>query len=160
MSNNQNAKITNEVKRAFGLNNMTGYPMKVSEAILPVVDVNPRYTNIIGAAPATNATSGTPYTTPANKDFYLTGFTISLIKDVTSTSTATALMAYINGVQVALGRIAGITLTAQNDSLSASFPFPLKIDRNTAITITNTTNVANIAAYASIYGYLVDNVGD
>jgi len=83
---------------------------------------------------------------------------LSLIKDATATSTSTRINATVDNTATPILVLQGITLTAQSDSISLSLPIPLKIDRGTAITTTNTTNVANILTSATIFGYVVENI--
>lgn len=136
-------------------------PSQLAEKVVPVMEVNPkmlRRCNIVRGQEAANSTSGTIYTTPADKDFFMVACQLGVIKDVTSTSTLSTLRATIDGVQQKLLEIPGITLTAQSAVVSLSFPDAIKIDRNTAIVITASTNVANIQTVGTIIGYTVDNI--
>jgi hypothetical protein len=135
-------------------------PNQIAEKVVPTMEVNPKILQKLNYAhsnTATNATSVTIYTTPTDQDFYLSAVTLSLIKDVTSTSVKSAVTATINGVAQDLLSIPGITLTAQTAQISLSLPRDLKIDRGTNIVVTNSTNVANILATGVIFGYLVYN---
>lgn len=137
-------------------------PNQIADKVVPVMEVNPkllRKIDIVKEAVATNQTSSTIYTTPGDRDFYITNAAISTIKDATSTSTVSAIRAYVNGVQIAIFRLPSFTLTAQNMSIMHDFKFPIKIDRNTAITVTNSTAVANITSYGLIFGYIDDISG-
>lgn len=134
-------------------------PLLDTSKISLVSDVNPshnRFCDVAVAATLTNGTSQTIYTTPTDKDFYLTSANCSVIKDVTSTSTDTTIVVTIGGSTTAVLRIAGITLTAQSGSMSQTFNTPIKIDRGTGISLQNTTNVANINAKGCITGFTVD----
>ncbi len=150
---NNNSSISQDMNRIFDLKGeSTSFVM---DYIQPVINISPRC-NICKGASAINATSAGIYTTPSDKDFYLASALLSVIKDVTSTSTLTSILAFIDGVQQSILRIGGISLTPQSDVVALSFNIPIKIDRNTAITVSNSTNVANVTAQATIQGFTVE----
>lgn len=138
-------------------------PTNLSNQVVPVIEVNPKLLRICTLArrgsTLSNATSATVYTTPADKDFYLVGATLSMIKDVTSQSTLVTLTATVDGTSAALLVIKGLSLTIGAQTISNNWNFPIKIDRNTNITITSDSGVANIGASGIVQGYIVDNVG-
>jgi hypothetical protein len=134
-------------------------PNQLAEKVVPVMEVNPKLlkiANIVRSATAVNSTSSNIYTTPTDRDFYLTFANISVLKDVTSTSTETSIKVTIDGILQRLISIAGISLTPQTLGTSQSFDIPIKIDRGTGILVTNGTNVANINAWGNIAGYIDD----
>lgn len=134
------------------------YPLsEVEDTPILVVPISP-VANIVRRASATNATSATIYTTPADKDFYLTSAQLATIKDVTSTSTDETISAIIGGTSTILLNIPSITLTVQTGATSIIFNPPVLIDRNTAITVTNGTNVATIKSTGCITGYTVETI--
>ena len=104
-----------------------------------------------------SATSGTIYTTEndPSKEFYLQGFWISARCPVSVDPGTSELTATIDGVAQTLGRIEFVTTFAvaegqgQQDSCAISFSVPLKIDKNTAITITQNST----SGKAYIYGF-------
>ena len=133
---------------------------KILDPILTgTIELNPdlqRISNIIAENSASNATSATIYTTnnnPSTQQFYLTSVTLSMIKDATSTSVESDVNITMGGVVYSILTIPSLTLTAQNQSIFQSFKQPLPIDANTAITVTNSTNNANIKANGTITGY-------
>lgn len=132
-------------------------PNQLAEKVVPTMETNPellRKISIVRSTTGTNATSTTIYTTPTDQDFYLCAMAITMIKDVTATSNATAIVATINGAVISILKIPGITLTVQESNVQVSLPFPLKIDRGTAINITHSTNVANVVGTGHIYGFI------
>lgn len=130
---------------------------------IPVVETNPkllRVCDVIRNSTATNATTAGIYTTPTTKDFYLVGVSLSVIKDVTSTSVVSDVRATVAGISSTSSRIlsiSGISLTPQTDSVAISFPFPIKVDRGTIISVNNSTNVGNIRSDGCIWGYTVED---
>jgi len=85
--------------------------------------------NILRAA----AGSGTIYTTPADKDFYLTGFSLSFVKAASDTGTLVQITCIVDGVTTSIFGFAGLTLTAERDGVAVDLSTPIKVDRNTAI---------------------------
>ena len=157
IDNTDTKKEMNDAMRGNAVSNIA--PTKINDSVQPVININPkdyRRCNIIKRASALNSTSATIYTTPTDKDFYLVGATLSLIKDATSTSTYSALDVTINGARGEIIYIPTITLTAETQSLSISLPFPILVDRNTTIRVLNGTNVANITSSGTIVGYTVE----
>ena len=49
------------------------------------------------------------------------------------------------------------TLTAQNKVISISFPFPIKIDKGTAVIMSNAFTVGTSVTCTIVYGYKVYN---
>lgn len=158
-----NSDLTKEIIQGAKIQtSLDTVPNKLASSVVPVMEVNPkllREINLNKYGTASNSTSAILYTTPTDKDFYITSAQISLIKDATSTSTETYISCEMeNGSLGILIDISTFTLTAQTAQNSISFPFPIKIKRGTNITINNTTNVANIRSSATITGYLIDNI--
>jgi hypothetical protein len=133
-------------------------PTQLADKVVPVMEVNPKSFRRINVVKQTQntGTTATIYTTPTDKDFYLVGYNLSLIKDVTATSVLTRLRAVIDGATVDIAQIMGITLTPQERTISNSFSVPIKLDRNTTLTVANSTNVANTNTGCSIIGYTVE----
>jgi len=134
-------------------------PSELAEKVVPVMEVNPkllRRVNIIKGATAVNTTPVTIFTTQSGKDFYCTAATLSLIKDVNSTSVYSSIQCSVDGLVVNLLKISSLTLTPQNDSAVINFNPPIKIDRSTAVVIASSTNVANITNTGTIFGYYDD----
>lgn len=163
----QTVKNTDIDKTLFLSANLYPYqdqlPNVLDMDIQPTLELNPwmqRIADICKSATASNATSATIYTTvnDATQHFYLTSASLATIKDVTSTSTSEALGVVINGTNVALLSIPSITLTAQTLSTSVTFDTPILIDQNTAITVTNTTNAANVKTTGTITGFYANTV--
>lgn len=163
MAQIKNSGTLREITEAGNL--QTGFdqiPTEASKSVVYTMEVNPkmmRRCTVVKSGAAVNATSSTMYTTPSDKDFYLIAMALSVIKDVTATSTVSAINATIDGQATNILQIAGITLTVQENNISLALPIPLKVDRGTVISATNSTNVGNVAARANIFGYTVENQG-
>jgi len=149
-----NEKITRIQTELLKVQAGAGVINKLNENIQPTYDFrNPAFCDIYRKADCGNATSATIYTTQADKDFFLCGAQVSVIKDVTSTSTYSHIRAYIDNFQHNLSQIVCFTLTVQNSVLTTNFNPPLKIDKGTNITIQNSSGVANISSSGCIWGY-------
>lgn len=151
-----NDDVTREIRNAFKI--QPGSVESIPKPI-PVIEVGTKIVkdglSVHGVA--TNATSQTLITTPTNQDFYICSAMLSVIKDVTSTSVSSRIQYIKNGATMYLLYIPGITLTAQTEAISQTFPHAIKVDRGTAITVACTSNVANIITSAVI-NYFLDEV--
>jgi hypothetical protein len=157
----KNNEIREVIKRLLKLEMYTDkVPAEIENKIQLVVDVNPlknEFCNIVRTNGLINNTSATVYSTPTDKDFYLTNATLSYIKDVTSTATYVSMIVTIGGTVVDLLKLPSITLTVGYGQIAQSYYYPIKIDRGTSITVNSSTNVANITVIGNIQGFTVDD---
>lgn len=130
---------------------------EISNEILPVINIHPKV-NITRAVYAANAASTTIYTTPSDKDFFLTTVSLQVIRSTASVNVVVPLKAYIDGVLQTIISVAGITLVAQDQAVALSFPIPIKIDRGTAIVVTISDTTPVIAIVGSVSGYTVETI--
>lgn len=162
MATIHNSDLTNELKDGAKLQQIRDViPTQLAEKVVPVMEVNPkllRRINVCKNATANNATSATIYTTPTDKDFFITCVILSVSKDVTSTSLASAVAGTLfTGETISFAGITTETLKSEAHQEVISYPIPIQLKRGTTITVTNTTNVANILTRGLIFGYTVDN---
>jgi len=135
-------------------------PNEIAEKVIPVMEVNPkllRTINIIKNVYGTATGNLTVYSVPSNKDFYLVGADISAQEDALSTNTATYIAATIDGAAVRILQLSKLTLTADSKNGSISFNTPIKIDRGTNITLSNSFGAGAAVKTCTIYGYVIDN---
>jgi len=158
-----NSEVTKDLANNAGIQqNIDKVPNELAEKIVPTFESNPelfRKCNVIITNTAVNATNATIYTTPKDRDFYLVGASLSVIKDAGSTSTETSINVQTdetNTTQRFLS-IIGLSGVAQSETISISLPYPLKLRRNTIQTLTNSTNNANISARGVLYGYYLES---
>lgn len=163
MAQINNSETIRELRKAAALQlGKDNVPTELTNSIVPVIEINPRLTrvtNILRSNNFANNTTATIYTTPSDQDFYLTGASLSFIKDATATSTDITLRSTINGAVRLILECVSLTLTADSQTTFMSFPIPIKIDRNVTITITSNTAVGNITVGGVIMGY-VDEVSN
>lgn len=132
---------------------------EVEEKARVVIPLEPQLEVI--SLSAVNSTGGTIIDTPSGKDFYLKAASLSMASDNFATSTETNISAQVNNVATQILAIKRITLTANNQNIAISFPGKgVKVDRNTPITISNTTATAAISAKAIIFYYTEEVVND
>lgn len=157
-----NSNLTKEIIDGAKLQVQDGnIPSEIGNTVLPTMEVNPnllRICNVVKMNSLNNALTETIYTTPSDKDFYICSASLTMNKDVTATTTNVNLTCTINGQSATLLRIATLATTADTNSISINPRFPIKIDRNTTISLTSATNVANVRAGASVIGFLIDNI--
>ncbi len=150
-----NSQVIAEIVDAYKLDRLQdNIPSPV-----PVIEVGNKLVKAVIPAftIVTNGTSGTMLTTSATNDTYITGAMLHIIKDASATSTSIRLSATVGGVVKNILIIGGITLTAQNENSQISLSHPIKVDRNTNVVVTSTTNTGNFVASGVIY-YYVDEV--
>lgn len=131
-------------------------PNELAEKIVPTFETNPvmlRRTNVVAWATGTSALATTIYTTPADRDFYLTGYDMSVSKTAAANSARCWLSFRIGGASQRV-IIQGTTLTAQQQGTSLWLNQPLKLDRNSLIEVNNAVNEATISTTATIFGYI------
>lgn len=97
--------------------------------------------------------ANTIYTVPDNKTLFLTSFTLSCFENHSIVGTAKALI-YIDDQNRPIGAV-GLDSTGgiETNSVSNSFPFPIKIEEKSKIIV---LAEAEIGAEAVITGFLVD----
>lgn len=156
--------IIKEIVEITGAQSTTDViPNLVSGMIMPVIDVNPkkyRKINLVKAASSLTTGTATLYTTPNtnNQDFYLTGVQLYVQKDATcdSSSVILAVTPAETGLATSIITLPMITLTANNISVTREFTYPIKIAKNSSITLTGTFSVGVLYRGSSLMGYIVD----
>lgn len=132
-------------------------PIELAEKIVPTMETNIELLRKCTRREyglANNSASATVYTTPTDRDFYLCGAQLSYIKDATATSAYSRLNVSVDGAILSIIHIPQFTLTAGNGSVAININPPLKVDRGTAISVVNSTNVANVQTAGNIWGYI------
>lgn len=153
-----------ELKKAFSDSTKTQLleqPNQVdNRVVIPIVDVTPYFhkkADIVRNGTLSAATSATIYTTPAERDFYLTSFAFSYKKDATSPAVLMGLsIVNVDGVRVGWN-ISDNSVTATRDKMQMNFSIPIKVARNSTITLTSSSATAVIVMDGTITGF-VDEV--
>lgn len=148
-----NSSIIQEIRNAFKITVATE---RIPNAI-PVVEVGDKLVKnaIIKNLLKTDSASTTIYTTPTNQDFYLTGSSLSVNKNVTCDTDNVTITAVIGGAITTIMAYRGITLTAENNNIPLILPHSIKIDRGTNIlcyVAVKTAGTLNVSA--TIHGFI------
>lgn len=161
MINNNNQEIKKEMLDIFRLFRFgpEDMPSKISEQIIPVVDVNPKHSrivNVIKGGQSNSTGTITILTVPAGKAFYLTGFTIQVDKDAACDNTDVALSTTLDGATVYLAYTRVATLTASSKVISRDLSCPVKVDAGNSISLTGAFTAGVLTRGYSILGYYID----
>jgi len=159
IDNTQTKKEAEECIRGNSVSNVV--PTRISEDVQMVLDINPnhnRICNIVrGGTSNTSSSTASIYTTPADKDFYLTSAHYVFQKNVTSDNTACTLIASVDGADQVLLSLPSITLTATQMEAGITYSNPIKLTRNTTIRMSASFTVGALIRGANITGYTVEN---
>jgi len=133
MAQNKSSALAQEIRKAAKLApGIEAIPQQLSNQIVPTIEVNPRLTREVNhAISSVSGSTGTStiYTTPSNQDYYLYGASLSAAFNAAADSTNTTLNIVLNGLTVAVIRLAKLSLTASEQNINIVFPKPIKIDR-------------------------------
>ena len=137
-------------------------PTQIADKVVPVMEVNPsmlRKNTILRGSSRTTTGTLTIYTTPTDRDFYLTSLSLSIIKDVTCdlATGSSAPSCTIDGASQNLPGFSTITTTAQNQTLTINFDKPIKLDKNSSIVWGGTFTAGVYIRYGVITGYIIEN---
>lgn len=153
----QSKEVVDKISRDLKSQPALDLPKKLDDKINLSFNVNPDREIKVKTGTATDATATTVHTTHSTKETYLIGATMTITKDVNSTSVQT------NLAVVPFGSVSTIFLIRRYEPTTAgsfehgvSLKYPLKLAKGSAITINNSTAIASIDASATIYYYEVD----
>jgi len=155
----QNSSTIRELRTAAGLSISEGFPQGLANQIVPVIELNPklfRLTNVLRDAASVSTGSTTIFTTSSDKDFFLTNVSLTTEANATADSVFTKMEVIQDGVTRVIALIRKLSLTAHSSSLVLQFNNPLKVDRGTAITITQSFTVGASTTGGLIAGFEVE----
>lgn len=143
--------------RIFNLKTSDQPSNDVLPYITPVVEIDSPVNFVWSGAPATTGTL-TIFTTPSEKDTYITEAQLSFSKNA-ACDIATGhitIQAVLSGVTKDILRTAVLTLTAERDSVTASFDPPIKVDRARNVQVTGSFTAGACIRTAVVMGYTVE----
>lgn len=154
IDNTQTKKEIEDAIRGNSVSNLA--PTDVSKDVQLVLNVNPKDYRILNIVK--RQASGTIYTTPANKKFFLSGFNISFSSTAAGDNTL-ALTGFIKGdtstTIIGRGVVKNTALIdAGNAHLSQSFERPIEMEPNTVIAASASGTVTS--GNVTIFGYTVE----
>ena len=151
-----NSEIVNEIANALKLQRYKeGIPQKINPLISPVIDAKPIRNNVVANR---KTTTGTLYTAPSDKDFYITGFNMN----ITAIAQAEALIygaisiKLPNGDTEELCRLYSHTRVGEavNEGMAQTIK-PLKVKRGETITATGS---GTTAINATLFGFTEESM--
>lgn len=157
MPNNYNTNLFRRAIELFNIKDGIFFRHELPYTLTPVVPITPVCNIAKWLNPVVSGT-GTLYTTPSDKDFYICSAALAVIKDATCDVSigSIAISITTGGLSQNILMIPVLTTTAQSGEINITFPFPIKCDRNSAVTLTGTYAAGLMSRSASIAGY-VDN---
>lgn len=159
MVENQNPEIINRISEEIKESNLNILPKAIANKIQAVLIVNPKVRTIFRAADLTGTGSATIFTTPADKDFYLTSAELTFVCDSAADTTFYRILITPDQQGAANCIIMRkLTLTAEARNVTKSFPTPIKLARNSTITVATTLTVGASTVTGIIAGHEVDTL--
>jgi len=144
----KNLALMQRVKDIFKLQSE---PIDEDIGLIATIPIEP-YINIVKWLDNT----GTVYTTPTDKDFYLTNAFISMSKNAGNTGALLRLdITLEDGTATRLMFITSETAIVHQGQIVENYQKGIKLKRNTAITLTASGTFA--ISHANIKGYTTDN---
>jgi len=133
-------------------------PRVLASKVVPVLISNPkRYCDVFVRDVRAVTGTGVLYTTPLDKDFYLTNAFLSNLSDVVADNTSIFLGVVLeNGDSAFIIDFVKPTTTVYDNGQAVNFPTPLKLKRGSQITFSSTFTAGTSSTIANIGGYTVD----
>lgn len=157
MVNIYNTSINQRAIERFNVRDGQFFDNNIGNKVMPIVNIDQPTCDVVANGNNTATGAGTIYTTPTGKDFYLTGYQVSVASNATCDGDNAYLTFYVNGVvrYIVFALIVGV---ANNVNVTQDFTTPIKIDRGTAIQMTSTFSAGAQRKCASLFGYLSDSL--
>lgn len=154
----QSKEVIDKISDELKIQPSMQIPRELAKQIQLVYGVNPQRLIQVRNNTASDSTGATIFTTNSERDTFIVGVKITLAKSVLATSTNSTLRAIPFGESTAvfLARINYEPVTAGEHIIYINFPFPIKISRNSAVTINNGAAVASIDTSGVVYFYETD----
>ena len=152
-------KVIDRITKELGLQTaVEGTSFDLLKTIQPIIEMKEEiFVNVVESTTNVNVASITLFTTPTDRDFFLTGAALNWQTDVTSTNTATKIEAVRESGQTEdIIRLSGITATVKNFSISRDFIVPIKLKRGSIIVIKNAASTTQTHSSGTITGYTRD----
>jgi len=131
-------------------------PTESANTIQPVLEVGPRHTNVMRRQVRSTSGTSTLYTTPSDKDFFLTYAMLSYSKDATSDNVEIPLLIVQDGASIRVIQINSQTTTAESRTIIVTFPYPVKCDKASAITFITTFTAGALVCNGVIGGFILE----
>lgn len=155
VNDTQNKEIVNNLIDGLKLNPITdAIPRQVIATIQPTYEAQKTRCNVLRTGGiVTSSGNTTIYTTPSDKDFYLTSLFYSYTKDAAHNGTSSSVIATTEGTARYLATKFHVTGVVENDFIVIEFPTPVKIDRGTTIYMSGTFGAGTMSRIGTISGF-------
>ena len=160
MENITNDEMTKEVSRVLG-HQIENKPLMDTSKVILVAEVNPKmlkYANVVVRANSSSTGTTTVYTTPTDREFYLTSICISFSATVANDQVLLYLSGVFGGVAIRLIDINLNTLTVQNQLYNKEYHTPVRLDKGTAILLVKAFTAGAGVYSCTICGYTQEYV--
>lgn len=156
IDNTQTKREIDDAIRGNSVSNVA--PSQVNNSIQPVININPKDYRKINICTSITRTSGgttTLITSDANKDTFLTNVYAVWNMDVATAITTHRIRFTQDGATKDIF-FPNTNLVVCSGGISIDFLYPIKIDRNTAVTFVVTSTAGNYSCTGGIAGYSVE----
>jgi hypothetical protein len=150
----------NITKTGVLINTRDQLGIQPNDNLVPITlnyNINPKYSTIVRDSSSSVTGSSTIYTTPADKDFYLTEAQLGYDKDAVCDAIS---FVYLTVIQGGAGRklitIPIRTTTSDFRHIILQFAYPVKLDKNSAITHYVSFTAGTCYRTASIAGFILE----
>jgi hypothetical protein len=151
------SSILQWVQDALGIQNgADSVPQYLTNQVVPVFDIQPKITNFVTQTTSTATGDTTIFTTPTDKDFFITFATIANTANAASDSVVCSIGVTIGGATRRIMYLVKETTTAGSQNAEMCFTYPIKVDRGSIIRLTKAFTAGATTVNATIGGYTLE----
>ena len=151
-------KVIDKITKELGLQTARERTLfELMPTIQPVISTEPEKEIQMISGTVSDGTSTAIMTTHATKDTFITSISLAVSKDVVNTSIFTVVTGFPDGagtVNMLMQRYEPVT--AGQFHIVLDFPIPIKMAKNTTVTLQNSSGLASIDSQAIVTFYEVD----
>lgn len=153
----QSKEVIDKVSDELKVQPAMAIPKALAEKIQLVYGVNPtRIINVMERAEVSATGTTAIFTTPTDRDFFLTAYYFNCSATAAADNTVYTLAFSPEGKASESVRFPKLTLTAGNERIVMNYNPPIKLERGTTITMGTTFTVGAVVRQATIFGYTTD----
>jgi hypothetical protein len=157
----KNNDTIKEIIKGANIQTNEQIPLELARSVVPTMEVNPallRKANIVrGGTANTSSSTSSVYTTPTDRDFYLTSVNYFITKDAASDNASNTVIINVaeSGDQVLIS-VPAITATALTYGTSLTFSHPIKLTRGTTVRMSSSFTAGVLIRSLNITGYTIE----
>ena len=131
-------------------------PTQLASKVVPVLVANAqKVVNVVQDATSTTTGATTIYTTPTDRDFFLTGVFLSNASSALQDGTLIEYSIYVGGSKEKIIRLRKLTLVAYTGTAQRDLSVPIKLDRGSIVELSHTFSAGTSTTSASLTGYTI-----